>query len=79
SMNWASVGAGIAVNRIGNILTASVRGAGTNLSVRNLLVDAQTRTAITSVGLGVAGTSMAAVAGSMATSILNTSVDASIR
>ena len=79
SMNTVSVGAGIAVNRIGNILTASVRGAGTALSVRNLLVDAQTRTRISTLALGVAGTNMVAVAGSIATSVLNTAVDASIR
>ncbi|WP_168220217.1 leukotoxin LktA family filamentous adhesin [Azospirillum thermophilum] len=79
SLNTAAVGAGLAVNRLGNTLAATVRGPDTNLAVRNLLVDAETRTEITTVAVGVAGTNMAAVAGSVATSILNTSVTAAIR
>jgi len=72
----ASVGAAIAVNIIGDAVTAEVSGG--TLAVKGLTVAANASGAIQTLAIGVAASGEVAVAGSVATNLMNEAVTADI-
>lgn len=76
----AGVGAAAAVNRIGNVIDAYLSGGddGRTFAARNVVLDAASEATIRTIAVGVGAGLNAGIAGSVATSIIDTDVRARI-
>src|SRR5690606_506162 len=74
----AGVGAAAAVNRIGNVIDAYLSGGddGRTFAARNVVLDAASEATIRTIAVGVGAGLNAGIAGSVATSIIDTDVRA---